>query len=352
MKKCLSILMVLILTIPFAACNASPPAESVLDISQEAAEALRAERDALKQELERIQAELEAVEAGTDDEQEGDTSPNHESSDEYGEAGVEPQESESRNSPAEAPASQELQPQQEQVPAPTQQVQSQAQSVVAQGDTSPSGNSANGTGVFEGAVINVYDHTTPAVRAAFFDRTFTTAYFLSIDERRLGSIAGSDYLRIMEQHSLNDGNDLWFADEFNKFRGLGSGSRFVGSIREEVVAAESERMRWELVRLINQERERHGLHSLDATEEAMHFAQTRAIEASSSFSHVRPDGSRPGDWGYNENLSYGATPDGVLRGWLNSSGHRGNILVERLSTIGVGVYNSGGVITWVFVAGG
>jgi uncharacterized protein YkwD len=149
---------------------------------------------------------------------------------------------------------------------------------------------------------------------------------------------------------------VWFADEFNRLRGIGVSAGVVA--REEQAANDAaaqaetlERYRRELVVLVNQERERNGLHSLVVTDEAMSFAQERAIEASSEYSHIRPDGSRPGDWGYNENLARGSNPAGALQSWMNSPGHKSNILVERLSTIGIGVHRSGGVITWVYVAG-
>ena len=85
-------------------------------------------------------------------------------------------------------------------------------------------------------------------------------------------------------------------------------------------------------------------------------AQVRAAETVQSFSHTRPNGSsfstalteagvsytRSG-----ENIAYGqSTPQQVVQAWMNSSGHRANILNESFTTIGVGYTVSGGTAYW------
>ncbi len=64
------------------------------------------------------------------------------------------------------------------------------------------------------------------------------------------------------------------------------------------------------------------------------------------FDHTAPDGSTPGDrmaaagyngWTWGENIAYGYnTPDQVMKGWINSSGHRANILSKNYKDIGIG----------------
>jgi uncharacterized protein YkwD len=53
--------------------------------------------------------------------------------------------------------------------------------------------------------------------------------------------------------------------------------------------------------------------------------------------YVRPGGS----WALAENIAWGtgylATPAQIVRGWMNSSGHRANILNGRFRDIGVGI---------------
>jgi len=49
-----------------------------------------------------------------------------------------------------------------------------------------------------------------------------------------------------------------------------------------------------------------------------------------------------------ENIAKGSpTPERVVQGWMNSAGHRANILNENFTTIGVGVHeDAAGVMHW------
>ena len=113
----------------------------------------------------------------------------------------------------------------------------------------------------------------------------------------------------------------------------------------------------EVVRLVNIERERAGLAPLtmDATLSAA--AQVRAQEIDVSFSHTRPNGTscftvlKEFGIGYRacgENIAKGSpSPARVVEGWMNSAGHRANILNENFTTIGVGVHaDAAGTLHW------
>lgn len=113
----------------------------------------------------------------------------------------------------------------------------------------------------------------------------------------------------------------------------------------------------EVVRLVNIERADAGLAPLtmDATLSAA--AQVRAQEIDESFSHTRPDGSSCftvlKDFGITyracgENIAKGSpTPERVVEGWMNSAGHRANILSANFTTIGVGVFaDAAGTLHW------
>ena len=79
-----------------------------------------------------------------------------------------------------------------------------------------------------------------------------------------------------------------------------------------------------------------------------------ATEIASTWSHTRPDGSSWStvfdqygvSWGGGiaENLAYISYSEAadVVYSWMNSSGHKANILNGSYSEIGVGVYYSGG----------
>ena len=112
----------------------------------------------------------------------------------------------------------------------------------------------------------------------------------------------------------------------------------------------------EVVRLVNEERAKYELAALIQDDGAQNVAHVRAKEIVQSFSHTRPDGSScftaASDLGVTyrsagENIAYGyATPAQVVNGWMNSEGHRKNILSASYTKIGVGSYSANGVMYW------
>lgn len=113
----------------------------------------------------------------------------------------------------------------------------------------------------------------------------------------------------------------------------------------------------QVVNLVNEERTRAGLNPLTVHSGAAGAAQTRAKEIERSFSHTRPDGSSFNTAltaagvnfrGAGENIAYGqTTPQQVMEVWMNSSGHRANILNANYTSIGVGHNrNAQGVDYW------
>ncbi len=112
----------------------------------------------------------------------------------------------------------------------------------------------------------------------------------------------------------------------------------------------------EVLRLVNIERAQYGLAPLTMDNGAVQVAHLRAKEIVQSFSHTRPDGSScftaAKEFGLSyrtagENIAYGyATPQQVVSGWMNSEGHRKNILSASFSKIGIGCYESRGVLYW------
>ena len=102
----------------------------------------------------------------------------------------------------------------------------------------------------------------------------------------------------------------------------------------------------------NSERAKHNLGTLSLNQSLTEAAQKKAADmvARNYWSHVTPDGQDP--WvfinttGYTylaagENLAYGFTDyeDAVI-GWMNSPGHRANILNNEYSEVGFGIANS------------
>lgn len=115
-----------------------------------------------------------------------------------------------------------------------------------------------------------------------------------------------------------------------------------------------------VIELVNTERTKHGLSPLKSDNKLNEYASLRSKELVQVFNHIRPDGSNPlypvMDWGYitaGENIAYGAaTPSAVMNGWMNSQGHRENILSPDFKYIGVGCYSKNGTLYWTQIFGG
>lgn len=107
----------------------------------------------------------------------------------------------------------------------------------------------------------------------------------------------------------------------------------------------------EVLDLVNKERAAYGLSALQADSKVQAAAKIRANEILKSFSHTRPDGrafstalNEAGATysGAGENIAKGQrTPEEVVNAWMNSAGHRANILNSKYKYLGVGCVKSG-----------
>lgn len=109
-------------------------------------------------------------------------------------------------------------------------------------------------------------------------------------------------------------------------------------------------MRQGVLDLVNAARAENGKSALTLDEGLCDVAQLRAEEIVESFSHTRPNGTscftaiqeagiRGGAMG--ENIAAGqGSPAAVMNSWMNSDGHRKNILSGNFSSIGIGYVKS------------
>lgn len=116
-----------------------------------------------------------------------------------------------------------------------------------------------------------------------------------------------------------------------------------------------------VLQLTNTFRRQNGLAPLSYNAKLAAAAETHSqnMALQDFFSHTGLDGSSPFDRmkaaGYNfssaaENIGVGyTTPEAVVQGWINSSGHRDNLLNPNLRELGVGHYylaNDTGQVNW------
>ena len=117
----------------------------------------------------------------------------------------------------------------------------------------------------------------------------------------------------------------------------------------------------EVIRLVNEIRRSNGLKPLTANWELSRVARYKSEDMSGNryFSHTSPTYGTPFQMirafglsyrSAGENIAYGyGTPAAVVNGWMNSSGHRANILNASYTQIGVGYCASGNYWTQMFI---
>ncbi|SES78550.1 uncharacterized protein, YkwD family [Oceanobacillus limi] len=106
----------------------------------------------------------------------------------------------------------------------------------------------------------------------------------------------------------------------------------------------------QVAQLVNDERAKRGLSPLKHRADIKDVAEKKAMDMINSnyFSHTSPNYGSPFDmlktFGISyrtagENIAKGQkTPQEVMNSWMNSSGHRENILKPEFDSIGVGYY--------------
>ena len=117
----------------------------------------------------------------------------------------------------------------------------------------------------------------------------------------------------------------------------------------------------EVVRLVNEERAKNGLKALTIDYDLCRVARVKSQDMKNNnyFAHQSPTYGSPFDmmerFGISyrsaaENIAKGQTsPKAVVNAWMNSSGHRKNILSPSYTHIGVGHVASGNYWTQMFV---
>lgn len=185
---------------------------------------------------------------------------------------------------------------------------------------------------------------TPAAQAASLpQRTSVSAHFETAWEQLLEQFgiqkpAGGTTTKPDGNGSTNDGG----------VNQEGSGS---GDSNATTSAAQA------ILSRVNTARAQNGLSPLALDSAMTRAANVRAAELAKRFSHTRPNGARGltalAEAGVSyraagENIAAGQqTAQAVMAAWMNSSGHRANILSAKYSRLGVGQAVVGGRTYWV-----
>lgn len=117
----------------------------------------------------------------------------------------------------------------------------------------------------------------------------------------------------------------------------------------------------QVIDLVNEIRVQYGLNTLKSNWELCRVARYKSQDMHDNkyFSHTSPVYGSPFDMMKNFGISYRTageniaqgykTPAAVVDGWMNSSGHRANILNASYTQIGVGYVSDGNYWTQMFI---
>ncbi|WP_163538778.1 S-layer homology domain-containing protein [Gracilibacillus sp. YIM 98692] len=176
------------------------------------------------------------------------------------------------------------------------------------------------------------------------DSNWAKDYISTIAYYRISTGSNGDY---MPDNDVTRRHFAAFLDRALETKGNDSGE--LNEYEQQVIA------------LTNQEREKHGLPALKTDTELSKVSRekSRDMAENNYFSHQSPTYGSPFDmlkqFGINyrtagENIAKGQrTPEEVVNAWMNSQGHRANILNENFTHIGVGFVDQGNYWTQQFI---
>ena len=140
-----------------------------------------------------------------------------------------------------------------------------------------------------------------------------------------------------------------------------AGSSSSATISASAAAIRRPALRQQVVTLVNAERAKYGLAALALDETLCGYARVKSQDMHDQgyFSHTSPTYGSPFDMmrsfgvsyrSAGENIAMGySTPEAVVAAWMNSEGHRANILSANYTTLGVGYVEDGGYWTQWFI---
>ncbi len=122
-----------------------------------------------------------------------------------------------------------------------------------------------------------------------------------------------------------------------------------------ITVAENYDYAWQVLALVNEERAKTGLPALTMTADLTETAMLRAAESVIYWDHKRPNGNScftafPPYSKAGENMAVGQkNAAAVMLSWMNSDGHRKNIMSGDFGSIGIGCVNMNGIYYWMQV---
>ena len=126
---------------------------------------------------------------------------------------------------------------------------------------------------------------------------------------------------------------------------------YIEGLYVNVTAKEMYKEAFEVLDLVNKERAKHGLTALTMDKDLLETAMMRGFETALYWDHTRPNGAScftANSSMMAENIAaYAGDAKTVMNMWMNSDGHRENILGSGYKSIGIGCVSVNGAYYWV-----
>lgn len=224
---------------------------------------------------------------------------------------------------------------------------------------------------FDQPPIIVNDRTMVPMRAIFEKLNLTVQWIeeeqciLAFDgEMKIAMFIGSPYIYLDDEEFKIDTAPIIVNDRtLVPLRVIGEAlngdvewdgeSRTVTIEINEIEDSSDEALEKQILELTNAERKKRGLDELVWNEELAALARAHSADMAKRgfFNHENPDGKTPFDrmkeakikyTAAAENIAAGqASPENAMEAWMNSDGHRENILNPGLKELGVGLARGG-----------
>ena len=121
---------------------------------------------------------------------------------------------------------------------------------------------------------------------------------------------------------------------------LGTGQTAKAAESQDVYGTARYDYAFQVLEIVNKERALEGAEPLTMDKDLLSAAMLRSAETVVSFSHTRPNGEKcftASSKMSGENIAMGSTtPEQVMIQWMNSPGHKANILETSFRSIGIG----------------
>lgn len=136
---------------------------------------------------------------------------------------------------------------------------------------------------------------------------------------------------------------------------LATKSNGADTVNLDVTITEDYNYAYEVLEKVNEERAKVNANPLVMDQDLLDSAMVRAAELVFDFDHIRPNGTScftVNSKASGENIAIGqSSPASVMNSWMNSAGHKANILLSENISIGIGAVKYGNRYYWVQLFG-